>query len=405
MDKLFQNKWAIRVISLVLALTLYFFVNLEVNTEQNDSRVDPGNASETQILEDVPLDIKIDAENYVVSGVPEVVSVTLEGKKSSLAPIVRLRNFDVFVDLTDLEEGEHTVSLEYEGLPDNVTAYIEPKEIDVSIEQRATEQFGVDIDLVNEDKVPVGYELGEPEITPETVTLVSSQENIGQVAMVKVFVDVRDLKESIRNRELPVIVYDAQGNDMNVRVEPATVTVSIPVERPSKTVPLQLETTGELPDDFEMKNMENPTEVEIFGKKELLNDIDQISTKEFDMSKVESSGKHELELEFPDGVTSNENEIEVEIELEETKTFKEIPIEVTGMDESNVSFVKPKKPEIEVSVTGSDETLSGIEKEEIKAKIDLKDLDEGEHNVNIDLEGPNGVTLEAKPKKVTVEVK
>lgn len=37
MDKLFQSKWAIRVISLVLALTLYFFVNIEANTEQNDS--------------------------------------------------------------------------------------------------------------------------------------------------------------------------------------------------------------------------------------------------------------------------------------------------------------------------------------------------------------------------------
>lgn len=405
MDKLFHNKWAIRVISLVLALTLYFFVNLEVNTDQNESRVDPGNTAETQVLEDVPIDIKIDAENYVVSGVPEVVSVTLEGKRSSLAPIVRLRNFDVFVDLTDYEEGEHTVTLESEGLPDNVTAYIEPKEIDVSIEQRATEQFSVDIDLVNEDKVPVGYELGEPEITPETVTLVSSREHIEQVAMVKVFVDVRDLKESIRNRELPVIVYDAQGNDMNVRVEPATVTVSLPVERPSKTVPLHLETTGELLDDLEMKNMENPTEIEIFGKKELLSEIDQISTKELDMSKVEGSGKHEVELEFPEGVTSNENEVEVDIELQQTESFKEVPIEVTGIDESDVSFVKPKKPEIEVSISGSDEVLGGIKKEDIKAIVDLSDLDEGEHKVDIELEGPNGITLKSKPNEVTVELK
>lgn len=81
MDKLFQSKWAIRVISLVLALTLYFFVNIEANTEQNDSRLDQGTTTETQILDEVPVDIKIDAENYVVSGVPETVSVTLEGKK------------------------------------------------------------------------------------------------------------------------------------------------------------------------------------------------------------------------------------------------------------------------------------------------------------------------------------
>ena len=405
MDKLFQKKWAIRVISLILALTLYLFVNLEVNTKQNESRVDPSNASETQVLEDVPLDIKIDAENYVVSGVPEEVSVTLEGKRSSLAPIVRLRNFDVIVDLTDYEEGDHTVTLEYEGLPENVTAYIEPKEINVTIESRATEQFGVDIDLVNEDKLPVGYELGEPEITPDTVTLVSSREQIEQVAMVKAFVDVRDLKESIRNKEVPVIVYDAQGNDMSVRVEPETVTISIPVERPSKTVDLNLETKGDLPDDVEIKNMEIPSEIEIFGKKELLTEIDQISTVELDMSSIESSGKQKVELDFPDDITSNDDAVEVDIELEQTKKFKEIPIEVTGMDESDISFVKPKDPEIEVVVKGSDEAINKIDEEDIKATIDLSGLEEGEHKVDVQLEGPDDITLKAEPKEVTVEVK
>lgn len=405
MDKLFQNKWAIRVISLILALTLYFFVNLEANSEQNESRVDPGNASETQVLEDVPLDIKIDAENYVVSGVPEVVSVTLEGKRSSLAPIVRLRNFDVIVDLTDYEEGDHTVTLEYEGLPENVTAYIEPKEIDVTIESRATEQFGVDIDLVNEDKLPVGYELGEPEITPETVTLVSSREQIEQVAMVKAFVDVRDLKESIRNKEVPIVVYDAQGNDMNVRVEPETVTISIQVERPSKTVDLNLETKGDLPDDIEIKNMEIPSEIEIFGKKELLSEIDQISTEELDMSKIENSGKQKVALDFPDGITSNDDKVDVDIELEQTKQFKEVPIEVIGKDESDVRFVKPKDPEIEVTIKGSDETLKKVNEEDVKATIDLSGLEEGEHKVDVQLEGPEDVTLKAEPKEVTVEVK
>ena len=405
MDKLFQNKWAIRVISLILALTLYFFVNLEANSEQNESRVDPGNASETQVLEDVPLDIKIDAENYVVSGVPEVVSVTLEGKRSSLAPIVRLRNFDVIVDLTDYEEGDHTVTLEYEGLPENVTAYIEPKEIDVTIESRATEQFGVDIDLVNEDKLPVGYELGEPEIAPETVTLVSSREQIEQVAMVKAFVDVRDLKESIRNKEVPIVVYDAQGNDMNVRVEPETVTISIPVERPSKTVDLNLETKGDLPDDIEIKNMEIPSEIEIFGKKELLSEIDQISTEELDMSKIENSGKQKVALDFPDGITSNDDKIDVDIELEQTKQFKEVPIEVIGKDESDVRFVKPKDPEIEVTIKGSDEILKKVNEEDVKATIDLSGLEEGEHKVDVQLEGPEDVTLKAEPKEVTVEVK
>src|SRR5699024_3551972 len=162
---------------------------------------------------------------YVVSGVPEFVSVSLEGKTSVLAPTVRQRNFNVFVDLRDLEEGEHIVDVEYENISNELTVYIEPKTITVNIEKRATQEFAVEVDLINLDQLPVGYELGEPEVSPETVTIVSSEEIIEQIAMVKVFVDVTDLRESIRSREVPVSVYDVQGNDLSVRVEPESVAV------------------------------------------------------------------------------------------------------------------------------------------------------------------------------------
>src|SRR5699024_1023567 len=246
MDKLFQSKWFIRVISLLFAIMLYIFVTVETNVNQDDSRIPIGPTNEVQVLDEVPLGIKIEADQYVVSGVPEHVKVTLEGRTSVLTPIIRQLNFNVFVDLRELSEGEHTVEVEYENLPDSVTAYIEPKTIDVVVEKRTAREFSVDIDIVNEDKLPVGYELGLPEMNQETVTLISSEAVIEQVAMVKVFIDVKDLKESIRNRELPISVYDIQGNDLNVRVEPESVTVSLPVERPSKKVPLTVATEGEI---------------------------------------------------------------------------------------------------------------------------------------------------------------
>lgn len=404
MDKLFRNKWAIRVISLVLAITMYLFVNIETNSEQNNSRVDQNGTTETEVLEDVELDLRIDAENYVVSGVPEHVSVTLEGKRSVLAPIVRLRNFTVFVDLEDYEEGEHTVELEYEGLPDNVAAYIEPKEINVEIEERATREFNVDIDIVKLDELPTGYELGEPELTPETVTVIGSEASMDQIAMVKVFVDVTDLKESIRNRELPISVYDAQGNDLSVRVEPATVNISIPVERPSKTVPLSVATTGELSDNLEVKEMDVVSEIEIFGKRDQLSEVEEISTEELDLSTIEESGTFEVGLDLPEGVVANDEQVEVEVEVEASKTFKKLSIEIKGQDEEDVTFVEPKEAEVDISVTGNDELVHDLKKEDVNALIDLSGLSEGEHEVDIDLEGPEDLTLEPEIKKAKVEI-
>src|SRR5699024_2224911 len=113
-------------------------------------------------------------------------------------------------------------------------------------------------------------ELGQPEVEPSTVTIVSSENIIDQIAMVKVFIDATDLRESIRSREVPVSVYDIQGNDLSVRVEPESVAVSVLVERPSKTVPLNVQTSGELPDGLTLEEMIAPEELEIFGRRDIL---------------------------------------------------------------------------------------------------------------------------------------
>src|SRR5699024_8178576 len=136
----FQSKWFIRVISLIFAISLYVFVTVETDTIQDESRIFTGPTKEVQVLDDVPVDIRIDSEKYVVSGVPEHVTVSLEGRTSFLTPIVRQRNFTVYVDLLDKQAGEHTVQLEYDNVPGELSFYIEPETIDIVIEERATEE-------------------------------------------------------------------------------------------------------------------------------------------------------------------------------------------------------------------------------------------------------------------------
>lgn len=401
MDKLFENKWFVRIISLILAVTLYLFVTVETDPS-DDSRINPGTTDEMVVLEDVPLDIKIDADQYVVSGVPEVVTVTLEGKTSVLTPIARQQNFSVFVDLRDLEEGEHTVEIEHENIPDELTAYIEPKNITVNIEKRATKEFTVEVELLNQDQLPLGYELGEPEVTPSTVTIVSSESIIEQIAMVKVFIDVADLRESIRSRELPVSVYDIQGNDLSVRVEPESVAVSVLVERPSKTVPLNVPTTGELPEGLSLEEMNAPEEIEIFGKRDVLNEIDEISTEAIDLSKVEQSDTYVVPIDFPEGVIANNEEVEVSIELTEERVFEEVGVETRGTNNLNVTFVQPEDSKINVTAIGHDLKIKALNKNDIAASIEVSNLDEGEHEVPLSVTGPADIIFQPEFSRVTI---
>src|SRR5699024_11330975 len=98
---------------------------------------------------------------------------------------------------------------------------------------------------------------------------------IEQIAIVKVFVDVAGLEEPIKKREVRVNVYDGQGNELRANIDPENVVVSIPVNNPSKTVPINISTAGSLPDDFTLKSLEaNLEEVEIFATSSILDDID-----------------------------------------------------------------------------------------------------------------------------------
>src|SRR5690625_1172597 len=407
MDSWFKSKWFVRALSLVFAVLLYVFVSVESNdTANTDLTFFPGSPSDTQTLNDVPVDIRMDDENYVVSGVPEYVTVTLEGSVGVLTPTVRQRNFDVFVDLEGLGEGEHQVELEHDVTPD-LSVQIEPSFLDITIEERASAEFGVDVDFMNENELPDGFEITGSEVNPASVTITSSRSVIDQIGIVKVYVNVANLDRSIENREVPVNVYDNQGNELSVNIEPETVAVSLDVNNPSATVPLELETIGELPEGFSLTSISaNVDEVEIFARNEVLGGIESIATEEIDLSEITESGTVDVPLALPDGVLAPEMEtVEVTIELEETRTMDDIPIDVEDLGNGQaLSFIEPEEPEMGITVFGEQVSMSEFDEDDIRLFINLEDYETGEHSVPITIEGPEDVTIDGEYEEATVEI-
>jgi YbbR domain-containing protein len=387
MDNWFQSKWFIRVLALAFAITLFIFVNVETNTSQSESSI-PGSNSQIQRLDDVPVQINIDSDNYVVSGVPEFATVSLEGTPASIMPAISNRNFSVFVDLQGLEEGNHTVDLEH-NITSDIRAYIEPKTIDVTIEERASEEFPVTVDFLNTDQLPVGYELGDYELDQSTVTVTTSRNVMDQISLVRVYVDVAGIEGPIQNREVPINVYDNQGNELNVRLDRESVVISVDLLNPSNTVPVSVETTGELPEGFSLESISaNLDEVEIFAISEVLEGISEITTEEIDLSEVTESGTMEVDLSLPEGVITEELEtIEVEIEVEEMRTIEALPIEEEGLAEGQaVTFSDPENGEMEIIVTGNQSVIGELTPEDFRLFIDLSGLEPGEHLVPISVE-------------------
>jgi len=460
MDKWFDNKWFVRVISLVFACLLYFFVDMDVTPQQAETRV-PGSVEQTEILNDVPVNIRIDSDRYVVSGVPELVTVSLEGANSVLTPTIRQRNFEVYVDLEELGEGTHTVDLEYTKVPSELSVFIEPKTIEVEVEEHASEDFPVTVDFINKDQLPEGYELSDIVVNPEEVTITSSRSVIDQIAIVQVYIDVAGLTESVNNREIPVNVYDSSGNVLNTRVEPESVVVSVNVDNPSKEVPVEVLTTGEVPGGYELISIEPKVEnVEIYGTSEVLEETDEVSTVEVDLSKLNETGTIDVELDLPEGLKSSEETVEVDVKIEEKKeetaerntdnntddntddntdentdeniddntdkntdenveenveekaaenteekkTIDDVPIALENDEDQNVSFIKPTAPLMSVTVEGNEKSVREAKANDFQLSIDLKGLNEGEHNVPVSINGPDNVEYSAEYEQVTVDI-
>lgn len=409
MDNWFKSRWFVRAISLAFTALLFIYVNFEVNKDQTDaSRLFPNGSDDMETVDNVPVGIRIDEEKYVVSGVPEFVSVSLEGSKGTLTPLVKQKNFDVFVDLEGLDPGEHTVEIQYANVPSEVSIYIEPKTIEVTIEERASKDFQVNVDFINMDKLPEGYELGDAQVNPQKVTIVSSRDIIDQIAMVKVFVDVEGLTEPINNREVPVNVYDNQGNKLRVNVEPESVTVSVDVDNPSKTVPVSVSTTGDLPDGYSLSAMEPEVkEVEIFATSDVLKGIKEIKTEEIDLSTIKESKTIEAALSLPKGVQIRDaGKIPVGVELKQEKTINDVQINVENLGEGqDVSFVEPDQPIMRITVSGDDKDVKDLAEDDFLLVVDAQGLGAGEYNVPVDISAPENVEVSGEYEQVTIEIK
>ncbi|WP_028785031.1 YbbR-like domain-containing protein [Thalassobacillus devorans] len=401
MDKWFNSPWFIRVISLLLAILLWTTVNLDDNSQSDALLINDG-SKEFEVLSNIPLDVKYDDEKYTISGVPQSVAVTLEGPNSVMTPVVRQKNFEVYLDLRDYGPGTHTVDVLHSGISNRLNVNIEPKTVQVTIEEKVEKDFEVGVDLINDQDLIENYEIGDATIKPSEVTVTGGKDLVNSVALVKAIVDVRDTKETIENVQAPVKVYDTQGNELDVLVEPNIVDVTVPINLPSKQIPIEVQTKGEVPEGYAIRSVTPEVEeVTIYGPLDAISQIGRIANIEVDVSDLTESATLEAQVPIPKGIEEVKPEtIDVEVEVvkaedQAEQVIEDVEVGVTNPpEEGTVNFINPDNQQIAVTVYGSEADITNLEAKDIQAVIDVEGLDAGEHEVPIEITGPENTSFE-----------
>jgi YbbR domain-containing protein len=407
MDKFINNRWVMKAIALLLALMLYTSVNMETKSKQVEPPLSlPLVTAENETLKEIPLSANYDRDKYVVSGLPQTVTVSLAGPRSLVQPIKLQRSIDPFVDLENLKPGTHQVEVQYEGINNSVKVTIEPAVITLTIHEKVEKEFSVEVDYIHE--LEDGYSLDEPIISPKNVKVVGAKEQVDRIALVKAIVDLKGEVKKIK-QDAPVAVYDSEGNRLTVEVIPKVVEVEVSILSPNKVVPFTLIPKGKVQDGLSLIGLESTIkELTIFGSKKDLDFIQLIENIEVNVEGITENTTIEVDVPLPKGVKEvipKTIPVQVLVEKNEIRTLTNLPIKVIGLPNSlKADFITPGEGMISIELVGAPSILKDIDETDLDIYIDVNKLGSGEHKVAILVNGPNNIKWSLGTDTATVEL-
>ncbi|MED2181698.1 YbbR-like domain-containing protein [Bacillus wiedmannii] len=416
MDKLMENHWFLKGISLLLACMLFMSATL---TEKNTtSGIMPFANDAKETLTNYAINLKYDEEKYIVSGIPsEGVKVKLEGPKAAVATAKAKKQFDIPVDLRDSEKGTYEVSLKTNGLPDDVKGTVQPSTIKITLHEKARKYVHVDLKLSNEDQMPAGSTLEKSNIKPDTVEVVGTKEEIESISSAKAYIDLKGVNKTV-TKTAEVTLYNREGKRLNVRTSPSKISVTLNVatqataNNTEKTVPVTYTKKGSLPEGLAVTNISiEPREVTIAGPKDILDNIQSIEGVEVDLSQLTEATTFDTSVLLPKGVTSAKpNQVKVSVGVQKTKQTKTRTIDGISIQKNGLSkdvtaqLLSPQDGKISVDISGETSIVDKITAAQITAAINLQNVSPGTKDVSIQVSGPGNISIEPKQKSAKVTI-
>lgn len=267
------------LVSLFFALLLFFTAK---STAYNSASTRLTNLTETytHTLENVPIDIKYNSDEFFISGYSYETEVYLTSTNrikldSEINPDTR--KFKVVADLSHLGEGTSKVSLQVKDLPSDVTAEVRPGIMTVTMGKRETRTFEPEL-VLETSQIIKGYEVISAKLDIEKVEVTSDETTMSQIARVvaKLPDDVSlSGTEAVENVTFQALAEN--GTILPVIISPAKAEAAIKLKQLTKTVPIVVELVGEL--DPSLSNVQYElglSEVIISGSQEDLDATDQV---------------------------------------------------------------------------------------------------------------------------------
>ena len=376
-----------------MALLLFFYVDSQASTVID---------SAAEVLQNQKVEATYNKEAYVVEGLPETADVTLIGRTVDLYLAKQLSTGKVTVDLSDLKEGTHKVDLNYDSPINSVTYKLDPSSITVNVYPKVSATKTITVDVINKDKLNSKLSVQSVTIDKEEVIIKGTDDdksvhNINKVATVKALVDVGaivDPKAGVNTlKDVKLVAYDKYGNVVDVEIVPEKVTATVNIESYSGEAKIKIIPTGTVAFGKAISSISSSVNtIKIYGEEEVVSRYgDSYIPIEVDVTGLSDSKNYTVVVPKPEGIREvSEKTITVKISVgnEESIEVNDIKIDAINLGPNlKAAAIGENSSKTTVIVKGTREVLDAIDPTTIRATVDLAGLDEGEHNVKVNVTG------------------
>ncbi len=331
---------------------------------------------------------------------PDAIPITFENRSpeltlldpSRLAARVRIRteanrwdslnnsNFKITADLGGLGEGDYTVALNATSNDSSVRIIgIDPQSVQVRLEKFSSVPFVVRVRVL--DEAPLGYEMRSAQVTPPTVTVSGPQSELEQVNDAAVDVALRGAKTTV-DRQVSVVLHDAQGNQIqNLKVDPATVQVHIPIEQRVgyKDAAVKAVITGNPASGYWVSDISvEPATVTLVGAPAELDKLGGfVETESLDVTGEQEGVVKRVRLKLPEGVSVlNATDVMLRVAIEPVLSGMTVQREVSVSDSCNLpAQVSPST--VQVILSGPLPILQALTRQDVQIVLDAPQCEPG----------------------------
>lgn len=403
------ERWLVKKNTLIFISLLISIVAFLAVDNRTISLVD----SYAEVLYDQKVEALYNTETYVVEGLPNTVDVTLIGKKIEMYLAKQLSKGYVTVDISNLKEGTHKVTLNYESNINTIKYKMDPSTVNITIYPKVSTTKTATIDTINKEVLDTKLSVSNVSIDKTEIIIKGAEHTIKEVANVRALVDIQKLVDPeagiMTLEDVPLIAYDTNGKVVDVEMVPSKVTATINVDSPHKEVPIKVIPVGEVQFGKAISSISsNETKVVIYGSQSAIDKIEYLPV-EVDVKELSSNKEYNVSLVNPEGIRElsvKSTKINITLGEEITKEIKDVMIETTNLDSNyKAAAIGASSIKTNVIIKGTKEVLDTIDESKIKAIVDLSGYKEGDHEVDITVSGDDvKATYSAKTTKIKIRI-